>query len=217
VIVAARTSQEGRHRGISLIVVEEGTPGFKRGRHLDKVGMHAQDTAELFFEDCEVPSANLLGDAGAGFGYLMRNLAQERLSIAIAAVAGAQAALDWTIEHVRSRRAFGASLGALQSVRHQLAELRTETDIAQVFIDRCIGALNDNELSAVDAAEAKWWSTELQGRVVDRCVQLHGGYGYMTEYPISQAWTDARITRIYGGATEVMKEIVGRSLELSPD
>jgi alkylation response protein AidB-like acyl-CoA dehydrogenase len=214
VIVAARTSPGERHEGISLVVVEEGMPGFRRGRHLEKVGMHAQDTAELFFDGCEVPSENLLGEEGSGFRYLMRNLAQERLSIAVAAVAAAQAALGWTVEHVRSRKAFGATLGSLQSVRHQLAELRTETDIAQVFIDRCILALNEGELSSTDAAEAKWWCTELQGRVVDRCVQLHGGYGYMTEYPISQAWTDARITRIYGGATEVMKEIVGRSMEL---
>jgi alkylation response protein AidB-like acyl-CoA dehydrogenase len=212
VITAVKTDPKERHKGISLVVIERGMDGFERGRNLDKVGMHAQDTAELFFTDVPVPEENRLGDEGKGFSYLVANLAQERLSIALAGVAAAQAALDWTLEYVKERQAFGQPVGSFQNSRFALAEMKTEIELATVFCDRAVVALNSGELSAEDAAMAKWWCTELQGRVVDRCVQLHGGYGYMTEYPIARAFADARITRIYGGTTEIMKEIVGRSL-----
>ncbi len=212
VILAAKTDPSERHRGISLLVVERGTAGFERGRNLEKVGMHAQDTAELFFADAPVPAENLLGEEGRGFHYLVSNLAQERLSIAIAGVAAAQAALNWTLEYVRERTAFGQPVGSFQSARFALAEIKTEIELATVYVDQAVMALVRGELSAEDAAMAKWWCTELQGRVVDRCVQLHGGYGYMLEYPIARAYADARVTRIYGGTTEIMKEIVGRSL-----
>ena len=212
VIVALKTDPAERHRGISLLIVERGMEGFERGRNLEKVGMHAQDTAELFFADVRVPLANRLGEEGRGFHYLVSNLAQERLSIAIAGVAAAQAALDWTLAYVKERTAFGQPLGAFQSARFALAEMKTEIELATVYTDQAVLALARGELSAEDAAMAKWWCTELQGRVLDRCVQLHGGYGYMLEYPIARAYADARVTRIYGGANEIMKEIVGRSL-----
>jgi alkylation response protein AidB-like acyl-CoA dehydrogenase len=213
VITAVRTSAE-RHKGLSLVVLERGMPGFERGRNLDKVGLHSQDTAELSFTDVRVPAANVLGEIGRGFEYLVSNLPQERLSIAIAGVAGARAALNWTIDYVRSRKAFGNSIGSLQNTRFVLAELATEVDIAQTYVDRCVTGLAAGELTVEDAAKAKWWCTELQGRAVDKCLQLHGGYGYMLEYPIARAYADARVTRIYGGATEIMKEIIGRSLKL---
>ncbi|MBK8731151.1 MAG: acyl-CoA dehydrogenase family protein [Tetrasphaera sp.] len=214
VVVAARTG-EGRHDGLSLFVVERGMAGFERGRQLHKVGLHAQDTAELSFTDVRMPSANLLGRVGDGFAGLTRNLAQERLSAAAGAVAGAEAALALTVEHVRSRKAFGAPLGALQNTRFVLAELATEMDIARVYVDRCVRAHADGELTHVDAAKAKWWTTELHGRVVDAGLQLHGGYGYMDEYPIARAWTDARVQRIYAGANEVMKDLIGKSMKLA--
>jgi alkylation response protein AidB-like acyl-CoA dehydrogenase len=213
VITAARTA-EAKHRGLTLLILERGMAGFERGRNLAKVGLHSQDTAELSFTDVRVPVANRLGDEGAGFGQLVANLPQERLSIAIAGIAAARAAFDQTVAYVRERRAFGTSIGAFQSIRFALAEIATEIDIAQAFVDKCVVALNDGDLTVEDAAKAKWWCTELQGRVVDRCVQLHGGYGYMLEYPIARAYADARVTRIYGGATEIMKEIIGRSLPL---
>jgi alkylation response protein AidB-like acyl-CoA dehydrogenase len=211
-IVAVKTDPSKRHRGISLLVVERGVAGFEHGRNLEKVGMHAQDTAELFFSDVRVPVENRLGEEGRGFHYLISNLAQERLSIAIAGVAAAQAALEWTLDYVKQRTAFGQPVGAFQSARFALAEMKTEIEMATAFVDQAVLALVRGELSAEDAAMAKWWCTELQGRVVDRCVQLHGGYGYMLEYPIARAYVDARVTRIYGGTTEIMKEIVGRSL-----
>ncbi|MEZ5381800.1 MAG: acyl-CoA dehydrogenase family protein [Microthrixaceae bacterium] len=214
VIVAAKTDPNERHRGISLFVVEADMEGFERGRNLDKVGMHSQDTAELFFSDVAVPVANRLGDEGAGFGYLVSNLPQERLSIAVTGVATARAALGWTLDYVRERTAFGQSVGSFQNSRFTLAECATEVAVAQAFVDRAVVALNAGELTAEEAAMAKWWCTELQGRVVDRGVQLHGGYGYMTEYPIARAYADARVTTIYGGTTEIMKEIIGRSLGL---
>ena len=188
--------------------------GFERGRNLEKIGQHAQDTAELSFSEVRVPVANLLGEEGEGFRYLVSNLPQERLSISVSAVAAAEAALGWTLDYVRERRAFGQPIGSFQSSRFALAELRTETEIGRAFVDRCVEALCAGELSAEDAAMAKWWCTDLQGRVVDRCVQLHGGYGYMLEYPIARAFVDARVTRIYGGTNEIMKEIVGRSMGL---
>jgi alkylation response protein AidB-like acyl-CoA dehydrogenase len=176
--------------------------------------MHAQDTAELVFDGARVPIANLLGEEGAGFFALTRNLPQERLSIAYQGLSVARAALDWTTEYVRERKAFGSPLGSLQSVRFRMAELTTEVDIMQAYLDACVVALGRGDLTAVDAAKAKWSATELQGRVVDGCVQLFGGYGYMVEYPIARAYMDSRVSRIYGGATEIMKEIVGRSLKL---
>jgi alkylation response protein AidB-like acyl-CoA dehydrogenase len=214
VILAAKTDPGERHRGISLMIVERGMEGFERGRNLEKLGQHAQDTAELSFSDVRVPVENLLGAEGEGFRYLVSNLPQERLSIAASAVAAAEAAISWTLEYVLERQAFGQPIGSFQSSRFTMAELRSETDIARVYVDRCAQALNEGELTAEDAAMAKWWCTELQGRVCDRCLQLFGGYGYMLEYPIARAWADARVTRIYGGANEIMKEIVGRSMGL---
>jgi alkylation response protein AidB-like acyl-CoA dehydrogenase len=212
VIVAVKTDPTQRHKGMSLLVVERGMPGFERGRNLQKLGQHAQDTAELSFTDVRVPTENLLGEEGAAFAHLVDRLPQERLGIAIAGTAGAAAALTWTLEYVKSRKAFGQPVGSFQNTRFTLAELATEVDIAQHYVDDCVRALNARDLSAVDAAKAKWWCTELQGRAVDACLQLHGGYGYMTEYPIARAFVDARITRIYGGTTEIMKEVVGRDL-----
>ena len=213
VITAVRTSAE-RHRGLTLLVLERGMAGFDRGRNLAKIGLHSQDTAELSFADVQVPVANRLGDEGAGFAQLVANLPQERISIAIAGLSAAQTAFDHTVAYVRERKAFGNSIGSLQNTKFVLAEIATEIDVAQAFVDACVRALGLGELTADDAAKAKWWCTELQGRVVDRCVQLHGGYGYMLEYPIARAYADARVTRIYGGATEIMKEIIGRSLKL---
>jgi alkylation response protein AidB-like acyl-CoA dehydrogenase len=214
VIVAAKTDPSERHRGISLLVLERGMDGFERSRKLEKIGQHSQDTAELSFDEVRVPAANLLGERGEGFRYLVSNLAQERLSIAASAVAAAEAALAWTLDYVRERHAFGQPIGSFQNSRFTLAEVRTEVEIARTFIDRCVLALNARELTAEDAAMAKWWCTDLQGRVVDACLQLHGGYGYMVEYPIARAYADARVTRIYGGANEIMKEIIGRSMGL---
>jgi alkylation response protein AidB-like acyl-CoA dehydrogenase len=212
VICAVRTDPEQRHAGISLLILERGMDGFERGRNLEKVGQHAQDTAELFFSDVMVAPENLLGQEGMGFRYMAHNLAQERLSIAVSAVAAAQGAFDLTVEYAGQRNAFGKSIGSFQNTRFVLAEMATELALGTTFCDQAVLALNAGTLSPEDAAMAKWWATELQGRVVDRCVQVHGGYGYMLEYPIARAWVDARVTRIYGGTTEIMKEIIGRSL-----
>jgi alkylation response protein AidB-like acyl-CoA dehydrogenase len=215
VITAVKTDPARRHKGISLLVLERGMPGFERGRNLDKLGQHAQDTAELSFTDVAVPAANLLGpERGQGFAQLVANLPRERLSIAIAGVAAARTALEQTLGYVKERTAFGQPIGSFQNSRFVLAEIETEVDIAQHYVDDCVRALNAGELTAADASKAKWWCTELQGRVADRCLQLHGGYGYMNEYPIARAYADARITRIYGGTTEIMKEVIGRSLGL---
>jgi alkylation response protein AidB-like acyl-CoA dehydrogenase len=212
VITAVKTDPSQRHRGMSLLVLERGTDGFERGRNLEKIGMHAQDTAELFFDDARVPVANRLGEEGEGFLQLVTNLPRERLSIAVTGVAAAHAAFERTLAYATERRAFGQPIASFQHNRFALAEMATEIEIARSFTDRCVLALNAGELTPEEAAMAKWWCTELQGRVVDRGVQLHGGYGYMSEYPIARAYTDARITRIYGGTTEIMKEIIGRSL-----
>jgi alkylation response protein AidB-like acyl-CoA dehydrogenase len=211
VITAVKTDPSQAHAGMSLIVIEDGTEGFERGRNLDKLGLKAQDTAELFFQDARVPAANLLGGEGKGFLQLVHNLPQERLSIAVTGVAHAWAAYRWTVEYVNERQAFGQRIGSFQNTRFVIAEIRTELDIAQVFVDRQVEALNTGELTAEDAAEAKWWCTELQKRTVDRCLQLFGGYGYMNEYPIARAYADARVQTIYGGTTEIMKEIIGRA------
>ncbi|WP_030391168.1 MULTISPECIES: acyl-CoA dehydrogenase family protein [Kitasatospora] len=212
VIVVARTTAEGGAHGLGLLVVERGMPGFERGRNLDKIGQKAQDTAELFFEDVRVPKENLLGELDQGFLYLMRNLAQERLTIAAAAIAGAEYLVEITTEYVKGREAFGRPLAKLQHVRFEIAELVTECAVTRAFVDRCITEHNRYALTPADASMAKWWATELQKRTADRCLQLHGGYGYMSEYPVARAFTDGRIQTIYGGTTEIMKEIVGRSV-----
>ncbi len=214
VIVAVKTDPSERHRGVSLVVVERGMEGFERGRNLEKMGQHAQDTAELFFNDVMVPAGNLLGEEGQGFRYLVSNLAQERMSIAVSGLAAGRAGLTTTIEYVREREAFGQPIGKFQNTRFRLAECHAEVEVAQAFLDRAVEALIAGELTPEDAAIAKWWCTELQFRVLDQCVQLHGGYGYMAEYPIARAWADARGPRIYGGTNEIMREIVGRSLGL---
>ncbi len=214
VVTAVKTDPSERHRGISLLVIEDGMEGFERGRNLEKLGLHAQDTAELFFHDVRVPFTNRLGDEGTGFLQLVQNLPQERLSIAVAGLAAAQQALAWTLEYCTDRRAFGQPIGTFQNSRFKLAEIRTELEVGQAFLDRCVVAHMEGELTAEEAAMAKWWCTELQKRVVDECVQLHGGYGYMLEFPIARAYADARVQTIYGGTTEIMKEIIGRSLGL---
>lgn len=214
VITAVKTDPSQRHKGMSLLVIERGMPGFERGRNLEKLGLHAQDTAELFFTDVRVPVENLLGQEGHGFLHLVHNLPQERLSIAMSGVAAAAQAVRWTLDYVKEREAFGQPVGSFQNSRFALAEMHTEVEIATVYLDRCVEALNAGELTAEEAAAAKWWCTELQKRTVDRCLQLFGGYGYMLEYPIARAYVDARIQTIYGGTTEIMKEIIGRSLGL---
>jgi len=213
VVTAVRTSDDP-HRGLSLLVIEADSPGFSRGRNLEKVGLHAQDTSELVFQDVRVPAANLLGAEGGGFAGLMRNLPQERLSIAAAAVAASEGVLERTLEYVKDRKAFGKPVGSFQNTRFELADMVTATDVSRAYIDRCIVAHTAGELSAEDAAAAKFWTTEQHVQIVNRCLQLHGGYGYMREYRIARDYEDARITTIYGGTTEIMKEIVGRSLGL---
>jgi alkylation response protein AidB-like acyl-CoA dehydrogenase len=212
VVVVARTDPEGGGKGYSLFVVERGTPGFARGRKLDKVGLQAQDTAEMFFQDARVPARNLLGGEGNGLSALRRNLPRERIGIAMAAQCSAEAAFRWTLEYVRERRAFGKAIADFQTVGFTLAELRTQIEVTRSYIDRCVRALNAGTLTAVDAAKAKWWATDVQWKVIDSGVQLHGGYGYMTEYPIARAFLDARVQRIYGGTNEIMKEIIRRDL-----
>jgi alkylation response protein AidB-like acyl-CoA dehydrogenase len=214
VVVAAKTDPTQRHTGMSLLVVERDMPGFERGRKLEKLGLHSQDTAELFFNDVRVPVANLFGEQGMGFRYLAHNLAQERLSIAVTGVAVANAALSWTLDYVRERSAFGTSIASFQNTKFVLAEIKTEVDVAQAYIDQCVLSLNAGMLTAAEAAQAKLFGTELQQRATDRCLQLFGGYGYMLEYPIARAYADARVTSIYGGTNEVMKSIVAKSLGL---
>ncbi|HEY5852909.1 MAG TPA: acyl-CoA dehydrogenase family protein [Aldersonia sp.] len=214
VIVVAQTDAEKGSKGFSLLVVERGMPGFERGRNLDKVGLKAQDTAELSFDNVRVPAENMLGEEGLGFLYLMRNLPQERMSIAVGAAASMEACLEMTIQYCRDRKAFGRSIGAFQNTRFELADLATQTTAMRVFVDRCITELNAGTLSAQDAAMAKWWASDSQVKLIDRCLQLYGGYGYMREYPIAKAFLDSRVQTIYGGTTEIMKEIIGRGLNL---
>ena len=214
VIVAAKTDPAARHRGISLLVVERGMAGFSRGRNLEKIGLKAQDTAELFFDNVRVPVTNLLGEEGKGFYYLMQRLPQERLDIAVTAVAASEAALELTVRYCKERTAFGKPIGSFQNSRFKLAEMQTEITVARVFVDRCIESLNTGELTAEEAAMAKWWTTDLQKRVMDECLQLHGGYGYMLEYPIAKFYLDARVQPIYGGSNEIMKEVIGRGMGL---
>ncbi|WP_256461141.1 acyl-CoA dehydrogenase family protein [Blastococcus sp. PRF04-17] len=214
VIVVARTDPEAGARGFSLLVVERGMAGFERGRNLEKIGLKAQDTAELFFDDVRVPAENLLGTEGHGFFHLMANLPQERLSIAAVAVAASRQVLELTVDHCKNRTAFGRPIGKFQNTRFELAEMHTEVTIAETYLEKAILEHNAGRFTVEDAAMAKWWTTELQKRVIDRCLQLHGGYGYMLEYPVARAYLDSRIQTIYGGTTEIMKEIVGRSLGL---
>ncbi|MCY1277995.1 Acyl-CoA dehydrogenase [compost metagenome] len=212
VIVVAKTDPAAGARGISLFLVDTSMPGFSKGKRLKKVGMKAQDTGELFFDNVRVPAQNLLGAEGQGFAYLMQELSWERLQIAISSTALAEAALDWTVRYCHERKAFGKELLEFQTTRHKLAELKTEVQIGRVFLDRCIELFLDGALDAPTASMAKYSMTELQCRVIDDCVQLHGGYGYMWEYPIARAWADSRISRIYGGTTEIMKELISRTL-----
>jgi alkylation response protein AidB-like acyl-CoA dehydrogenase len=214
VIVATKTAPELGHKGITLLVVESGMSGFTRGRKLDKVGQWAQDTAELFFSDVRVPVANVLGEPNRGFYHLMRGLAQERLGIGVAAVAVMERALALTIDYVRTRKAFGEAIGSFQNTRFELAELSTLTQVCRIYVDRAVEAHCAGELSADEAAGLKQWVTDRQWDLVDRCVQLFGGYGYMNEYEIARLWRDSRVQRVYAGSNEVMKEIVGRSLRL---
>ncbi|MCB8906086.1 MULTISPECIES: acyl-CoA dehydrogenase family protein [unclassified Streptomyces] len=215
VVVVARTTPEGGAHGLSLLVVERGAEGFERGRNLDKIGQKSQDTAELFFNDVRVPKENLLGELNGAFVHLMTNLAQERMAIAVAGIAAAEHLLEITTTYVKEREAFGRPLSRLQHIRFEIAEMATECAVTRTFVDRCIEEHSDPDgagLDAVHASMAKWWATELQKRVADRCLQLHGGYGYMSEFPVARAYTDGRIQTIYGGTTEIMKEIIGRSL-----
>jgi alkylation response protein AidB-like acyl-CoA dehydrogenase len=212
IVLAARTDPDAGSRGFSLFVVEADTPGFERGRKLDKIGLPGQDTAELFFANARIPHANLLGAEGEGLQYLMSHLPRERLGVAAKAMATTRAVLDLTIEYCKQRRAFGNPIGEFQHVRFELAEMDTEVDIAQTYVDRSVLAYNEGLLDPVDAAKGKWYVSELQKRVVDRCLQLHGGYGYMTEYPVAKAYVDTRVQTIYGGTTEIMKELIGRAL-----
>jgi len=212
VIVVARTDPDAGAQGFSLLVVERDMAGFSRGRNLDKIGMKAQDTAELHFDNVRVPAENLLGTEGQGFVHLMNNLPQERLSIAVVAAAAMEHVLAETVQYCKDRKAFGKPIGSFQTTRFVLAELATESAAVRIFVDRCITELNAGTLAIQDAAMIKWWSTENQVRLIDRCLQLHGGYGYMREYPVAKAYLDSRVQTIYGGTTEIMKEIVGRGL-----
>jgi len=212
VIVVAKTDPKAGAKGTSLFLVEAGTPGFAKGKRLEKVGMKAQDTSELFFQDVRVPKVNLLGQAGMGFAYLMQELPQERLTVAIAALSAAEAALQWTLDYTRERKAFGQAIADFQNTRFKLAEMATEIQIGRVFIDRCLELHLQGKLDVPTAAMAKYWATDLQCKVLDECVQLHGGYGFMWEYPVARAWADARVQRIYAGTNEIMKEIIARSL-----
>jgi long-chain-acyl-CoA dehydrogenase len=210
-VIAVRTSPD-RHKGLSLLVVDPNTPGFSRGRNLEKIGLHAQDTSELSFTDMRVPIENLLEQEGRGFYQLMKNLPQERLSLAVGAVAAAEGVLAETLDYVKQRNAFGSPISGLQNTQFVLAELATELDVARTFLDDCIAEHLTGQLTAARAARLKWWTTELQVRTADRCLQLHGGYGYMREYPVSRAFVDARIQTIYGGTTEIMKTIIAKDL-----
>ena len=212
VVLVTKTDPKAGAKGTTLFVVEATRKGFTKGRNLHKVGMKAQDTSELFFADVRVPAANRLGAEGQGFVMLMQELPWERLQIAINAVAACEAALQQTVAYTKDRKAFGKSIADFQNTRFTLAEVKTEVQIARVFVDKCLELLVQGKLDATDAAMAKWWTTDLQGKVLDRCVQMHGGYGFMWEYPVARAWADARVQRIYGGTNEIMKELIGRSL-----
>ena len=215
VIVVAKTDPAAGAKGTSLLLVERGMPGFETGKRLKKIGLKAQDTAELFFNDVKVPVANLLGTENRGFVCLMEQLPWERLQIAIGAVAKAEAAIGWTLDYVKQRKVFGQAVANYQNTRFKLAELQTEVQVARVFVDKCIALLMDGQLDTATASMAKYWVSDLECKVIDECVQLHGGYGYMWEYPIARAYVDARVQRIYGGTNEIMKEVISRAMGLS--
>ncbi len=214
VIVVAKTNPNEGAKGTSLLLIERGMPGFEKGKRLKKVGLKAQDTSELFFNDVKVPVSNLLGDENRGFIYLMQELPWERMQIAIGAIESAQAAIDWTSTYVKERKVFGTTVSAYQNTRFKLAELQTEVQIGRVFVDRCLELLLADKLDTATASMAKYWCSDLQCKVMDECVQLHGGYGFMWEYPIARAYADARVQRIYGGTNEIMKEVITRSMGL---
>jgi alkylation response protein AidB-like acyl-CoA dehydrogenase len=215
VIVVAKTDPSAGAKGTSLLLVERGMPGFETGKRLKKVGLKAQDTAELFFNDVKVPAANLLGPLNRGFISLMEQLPWERMQIAIGAAAKSQAAIDWTLAYVKDRKVFGQAVAQYQNTRFKLAELQTQVQIAQVFVDKCIALLLEDKLDTATASMAKYWVSDLENKVIDECVQLFGGYGYMWEYPIARAFVDARVQRIYGGTNEIMKEVIARGMGLS--
>ena len=212
VVVVAKTDPKAGAKGTSLFLVEANTPGFTKGKRLEKVGMKAQDTSELFFQDVRIPKENLLGQAGMGFAYLMQELPQERLTVGVGALASAEPALRWTLDYTRERKAFGKPVADFQNTRFKLAEIATEVQIGRVFVDKCLELHLQGKLDVPTAAMLKYWGTDLQCKVLDECVQLHGGYGYMWEYPVARAWADARVQRIYAGTNEIMKEIIARSL-----
>jgi acyl-CoA dehydrogenase len=212
VLVAAKTDPSAGRKGVSLLAVETTRPGFSRGRKLDKIGQWSADTAELFFDEVEVPVENLIGEENRGFYHLVANLPSERLGIATYAVAAARRALELTTAYAAERRAFGEVIGKFQVNRHFLAEMRTKLDVATIYLDQCVLAANAGELTAQEAAGLKWWTTEVQWEILDRCLQLHGGYGYMNEYEVARLWRDSRVQRLYGGTTEIMKDLVGRSM-----
>src|SRR5690606_31877776 len=214
VIVVAKTNPNEGAKGTSLLLVERGMPGFEKGKRLKKVGLKAQDTSELFFNDVKVPVSNLLGEENRGYVYLRQELPSQRMQIALGAIESAQAAIDWTIRYVKERKVFGATVAAYQNTRFKLAELQTEVQIGRVFVDRCLELLLAGKLDTATASMAKYWCSDLQCKVMDECVQLHGGYGFMWEYPIARAYADARVQRIYGGTNEIMKEVITRSMGL---
>lgn len=212
VVVVTKTDPSAGAKGTSLVLVEAGREGFTKGRRLKKLGMKAQDTSELFFDNVRVPMTNMLGEEGQGFIYLMQELAWERLQVAITAITAAEAAIEQTVAYTKERKAFGRSIADFQNTRFKLAELTTQTQIGRVFVDKCIELVCEGKLDAETGAMAKYWCSDLQCKVIDECLQLHGGYGYMWEYPIARAYADARVQRIYAGTNEIMKEIIGRSL-----
>ena len=214
VIVVAKTDPTKGAKGTSLVVVDTTMKGFSKGRRLKKMGLKGQDTAELFFDNVEVPAENLLGQEGNGFIYLMQELPWERMQIAIGAVSKSEAAIEWTKDYVRQRKAFGKTIASFQNTRFKLAECATEVQVARVFVDKCTELLLEGKLDAATAAMAKYWVSDLECKVIDECLQLHGGYGFMWEFPIARAYVDARVARIYGGTNEIMKEVISRSIGL---